>query len=997
MLELKKVQKYYDLPDIVSVYESSKQKPLPGPLTLFGSSRPSCRDIWNHEPPPLSPTPSKLAGIVFWVIVLSDELTPNKWQNIIWTKWRYSLLIEMRVTRLMNLSFCIVGQDLGGSRFPFAMNISSSPPGTQNQESCRGRCQEISPERPLSECMCDRTCMYLGDCCYDYLMECDPRDMDLPTALHQQYQTFRRFRRYSKCVNTFLEEIGASRIRMVTSCPSSLNDNISDSIPCGARDERTISTYVPVESNGVLYSNMYCAACHGQRFHQLRPVAYHGFACKTMGHVESQWLPFDKKLMCIEYKLRILPGFDNLKRYMSSCGCFQPDRTCTDEAYEEECNAYAYIVYDRDNDPYNNQACKECDDDGNAETRNIIECDPSNGVYDRFNQGSGVLTLFDFTGISMAPEREVCVDFYNKGQSGNPCLVMHCQDGFEVHENRCMSVATTKACYPPHQNRHKQDYQVANLFQSAMVLHYRHTVPKDLVVNTERLEIIEQGAPCSKLPHIYNSVLPQGLPDSVKCAIVFFDSMTFANLSGELQLGDIALGRFPDIEVFHTLLLNHDPVSGISCAGGTSLKRMTQFQVAQGGQVKIRSRKTRHLFQSNRDPLVMSRKKGESRMEMWSFVCRLHMESTNCSAKLKEDAMSPIDICLKYVLTDNNSMEKNTILLNSGKRLESGEYMRSATGDILVCVDLYDKLHQAPPNKLLIVVCVGYSVSLACLLVTFLIHIRYRELRTLPGLMLMNLIIALFFAQLLFLLNTFDLFQVEPILCQIMASAQHYFWLASFAWMACMSLDIFLCLSSSCTTVNTYTASKYLKYVLAGWLVPLLIPLITNILTNAPNSSLGYNTFGSCWLSNSQGVLYLFAIPVFTIVCANIVLFIGSVCRLCSLLKNASFVGRKEDNKQRLAQCIKLSSWMGFSWIFGIVPNFVGVEALWFVFVTANALQGVHIFVAFGITGKARNLMNTELRGAKDTHVGVSAIPTVVAELTMDKSYTSSSSGITRY
>ena len=889
--------------------------------------------------------------------------------------------MPLSVDELITFSHYIAGQAFGGSRFPFALNISLHSPGTQNPESCHGRCEENIPEHHILQCMCDRACMFLGDCCYDYLMKCDPREMDLPTALHQQYNTFRQFQRYSTCVDINQEKTESSRIRMVNSCPNSpQTDSINDSIPCEAQKDRTISSYIPVESNGVLYSNMYCAACHGQRFHQLRPVAYHGFACEIQGSTESQWLPFDKKLMCINYSLRILPGFDGLERYLNSCGCFQPDRACKDKPFVEECNAYSYVVYDADNNPYNNEACKQCDDDGNAETLHLDDCDP---LGSRFNQ-AGVLKLFDFTGTSMAPEREICVDFYNKGKSGNPCLVMHCQDGFEIHENRCMSLTTTQACYPPQQNRHHWDYQVADLFQSAMVLHYRYIVPENPTIQAERHEILEQGSSCSKLPFIYNSVLPQDLPDSVKCTVVFFDSMTFSNLSVELKLGDLAHNLFPNIEVFHTLLLNHNPASGISCAGGARFQRMTQFQVAKGGLVKVRSRKTRQVFESSRDPLIMSRQQGESHMNMWSIVCRMDVENTNCSVKIKQDAMSTIDICLKYVLTDNNSTETNTILLNSGKRLRSGEFMRSATGDILVCVDLYDKLHQTPYNKLLIVVCVGYSMSLVCLLVTFAIHIRYRALRTLPGLMLMNLIIALFFAQLLFLLNTFGIFQAQPIFCQIMASAQHYFWLASFAWMACMSLDVFICLSS-CTTIKTYTASMYVKYVSAGWLVPLLIPIITIILTNAPGSYLGYNTSGSCWLSNSESVLYLFAIPVFTIVCANVFLFTGSVFRLCSLLKNASFVGRKEDNQQRLAQCIKLSSWMGFSWIFGIVPNFVGVEALWFVFVTANALQGVHIFVAFGITGKARNLMKMEYRAGKDTPVGVSAIPTVVTELTMEK------------
>ena len=175
--------------------------------------------------------------------------------------------------------------------------------------------------------------------------------------------------------------------------------------------------------------------------------------------------------------------------------------------------------------------------------------------------------------------------------------------------------------------------------------------------------------------------------------------------------------------------------------------------------------------------------------------------------------------------------------------------------------------------------------------------------------------------------------------------------------MGCMSLDIFRCFSIASTTVNIYSASKYAKYVLADWAMPLTFPFTAIVLTLTTSSTLGYCKSGSCWMANSQGVLHLFAIPVFTMVASNIMLLTGSVYRLCTLMKNASFVGRKEDNKRRLIQCIKLSSWMGISWLFGIIPNIVGFDTLWYVCVTTNALQGLHIFFAFGVTGRARVLI----------------------------------------
>ena len=51
-----------------------------------------------------------------------------------------------------------------------------------------------------------------------------------------------------------------------------------------------------------------------------------------------------------------------------------------------------------------------------------------------------------------------------------------------------------------------------------------------------------------------------------------------------------------------------------------------------------------------------------------------------------------------------------------------------------------------------------------------------------------------------------------------------------------------------------------------------------------------------------------------------------------------------------------LAWWMGLSWLFGIIPNFWDIDSLWYVFALANALQDVHIVLAFGIFGKVRGI-----------------------------------------
>ena len=446
-----------------------------------------------------------------------------------------------------------------------------------------------------------------------------------------------------------------------------------------------------------------------------------------------------------------------------------------------------------------------------------------------------------------------------------------------------------------------------------------------------------------------------------------------------------AANLLPNVPIQRMIILNHDPVVGVTCSAGVHPEPITHSETTNKNLVEFRTRKMDRVFVSNRDPVIISRNwYAREEDEMWVLLCKPNNESPGCNL-MDYNAYANYVACPKYELKSLPSFWTNSVTLSNGEKLFAEEYMKSVEGHVLVCSDVYDDEYiDFLANRMAIAVSTCYSVSLLCLLTTFLIHLIYRPLRTLPGLMLMNLIVALFLAQFMYLLNSFGLFLGEPILCQVLATAQHYFWLASFAWMACMSLDIFNCLSASCTTVNTYVAAKYFKYVLAGWLAPLPIPLVANVLTNTTTGEIGYDST-LCWLAGSKAVLYLFALPVLTIVGINIFLFVGSVCRLCALLQNAAYVGRKEDNKQRLIQCIKLSSWMGISWLFGIVPNFLDIDALWYVFAVANAFQGVHIFFAFGVTGRARVLMR---RGVREKTIAsvvfTTTVPSISAGLNGD-------------
>ena len=232
-----------------------------------------------------------------------------------------------------------------------------------------------------------------------------------------------------------------------------------------------------------------------------------------------------------------------------------------------------------------------------------------------------------------------------------------------------------------------------------------------------KYEKMSCATPCAQLPTLYNSSSPKNVPASVQCIAYYFDTMAFSKLSRQLMAHDIARVLFPKMEVFHIMLLNHDPLSGVTCTGGVELNPMTNIQFKKEGIIKIRSQESTQAYVSNKDPMIVTNTRGEPTIEMWAINCRPQHRNKNCSAKLTQDSLSHMNSCLKYALTDDISVESGVITLKTGKILKQGEFLTTDNGTMLVCVDLYDKLHS--DGRLISWPAVSYFVLLTNLATQF--------------------------------------------------------------------------------------------------------------------------------------------------------------------------------------------------------------------------------------------------------------------------------------
>uniref|UniRef100_A0A8W4FN43 Cadherin EGF LAG seven-pass G-type receptor 1 n=1 Tax=Sus scrofa TaxID=9823 RepID=A0A8W4FN43_PIG len=169
-----------------------------------------------------------------------------------------------------------------------------------------------------------------------------------------------------------------------------------------------------------------------------------------------------------------------------------------------------------------------------------------------------------------------------------------------------------------------------------------------------------------------------------------------------------------------------------------------------------------------------------------------------------------------------------------------------------------------------IVTYAAVSLSLAALLVAFILLALVRTLRSnLLGIH-KNLIGALFFSQLVFVIG---IAQTEnPFLCTVIAIVLHYVYLSTFAWTSVESLHVHRML----TEVRNIDAGPMRFYYVVGWGFP---AIVTGLAVGLDPQ--GYGNPDFCWLSLRDTLIWSFAGPIGIIIVVNTVIFVLSAKVSC--------------------------------------------------------------------------------------------------------------------
>ena len=271
----------------------------------------------------------------------------------------------------------------------------------------------------------------------------------------------------------------------------------------------------------------------------------------------------------------------------------------------------------------------------------------------------------------------------------------------------------------------------------------------------------------------------------------------------------------------------------------------------------------------------------------------------------------------------------------------------------------YQKSNPYVAEVIVSIVCT--SISLISLFVVFFTYCSFKVLRTLPGLNNMALVVSLFFAQLLYLLGgTVEIKQSW--LCELIGLLLHFCLVESFFWMGVCTfhmMTVFVFISNRSASENTRLV--FIRYaVIASLSAAILVCINIVVSVTFDNSGFGYGG-QPCYIANKHMILYTVAIPLGLVIISNFAMFlyvVVKVSRLPDVKKNT------KHERRNIIIFAKLSTLTGLTWILAYVYQWTGIVAFAYLFIIANASQGVFIMFSFIVNKRVYGMLNASYKSS---------------------------------
>ncbi len=258
---------------------------------------------------------------------------------------------------------------------------------------------------------------------------------------------------------------------------------------------------------------------------------------------------------------------------------------------------------------------------------------------------------------------------------------------------------------------------------------------------------------------------------------------------------------------------------------------------------------------------------------------------------------------------------------------------------------------------------IGCSLSLLGSTAVLFTYAIFKELRTFPGIILMNMCITMIGISALFLFGG-PILQFQPLIgiCSTTAIFLHYFYLTQFSWMTIFSFEVTRTFYRA--TKQLYKSRKdkirlLLLYLFLGWFIP-LGAVIISIALNYSTSLIQYGVdrhgqLAGCWINHFSSLIAIFIVPLVLSLIFNVVcLFLTSVL-LCKAYKTRAKYGDGQ-GAVLVRICLALFTMTGLTWLFGFSALHSKTYWMWYPFTIFNSTPGFFIFLNFLITNRIWSL-----------------------------------------
>ena len=276
-----------------------------------------------------------------------------------------------------------------------------------------------------------------------------------------------------------------------------------------------------------------------------------------------------------------------------------------------------------------------------------------------------------------------------------------------------------------------------------------------------------------------------------------------------------------------------------------------------------------------------------------------------------------------------------------------------------------NETREMPPLVFIVLTYITSSLSIIGSIAILLTYSIFKELRSLPSKILMNLASAFLAGDLLILLYNIIASSFASIPLEGTATTAillHFFMLSRFSWMNLMAFET--CRVFSLAVKLQSDISKKSKrillliYLLIGWGLPLAITVITIIVNYTTDGLVLYGetsngSAGRPWINHHASAAVVFLTPAVLALLFNGAAFITVVVLLC---KSAQSNQTKGKSIAKYWKHIRISgalfTVLGVSWVLGLFALLPALRWAWYPFIIFSASQALWIALTFLLTEK---------------------------------------------